>query len=142
MQSPRFDKLFTLAEANDLIPRLEVALRELQTKSGELRDRIGEMLKLDVAARRFPLQQLIERYPQLREAASQVAKLAEKIESYGCLLKDIEQGLVDFPWEMEEGRVVFLCWQSGEPSVVAWHSIDTGFAQRQILSGAPKQYLN
>jgi hypothetical protein len=137
-----FDRVFTPAEANELIPRLEVAVRELQTRAGELRARIADLVKLEPGARRLPLPQIIENYPELRETANQLAKAAEKVESYGCLLKDIDQGLIDFPCEMEEGRVVFLCWQFGEPAVIAWHPVDGGFAQRQPLSGAPKPYLN
>lgn len=142
MPRDQFDKVFTPAEANELIPRLEVAVRELQASAGELRGRIAELVALDPGARQLPLPQIIERYPQLRKTAGQLARAAEKIESYGCVLKDIDQGLVDFPWEMEEDRVVFLCWQFGEPAVIAWHPIDAGFAQRQPLSGAPKHYLN
>jgi hypothetical protein len=138
----RFDKLFTVAEANELIPRLEVAMRALQTKVGELRDRIAEVTEHDPAVRQLPLSELIQRHPQLRESANQVARAAEQIEVYGCLIKDIDQGLVDFPWEMDEDKVVFLCWQFGEPALIAWHPVDAGFAQRQLLPGAPKRYLN
>lgn len=142
MPSYRFDKLFSPIEANELIPRLEIAIRGLQTKATELRRLIAEMVKFDAAAKQLPLPQIIERYPQLQEAAAQVAQVVETIEAYGCLLKDIDQGLIDFPWEMEEGRIVFLCWQFGEPAVIAWHPVDAGFAQRQPLPGAPKHYLN
>jgi len=142
LPSHRFDKTFTPAEANELIPRLELAIRELQLRAAELRRQIAELVRFQPDARRFALPKMIERYPQLREPANQMAQAAEKIESYGCLLKDIDQGLVDFPCEMEEGQVVFLCWQFGEPAVIAWHPIDAGFAQRQPLSGAPKHYLN
>ena len=142
MPNYQFDKVFSLAEANELIPRLEIAIRQLQSKTGELRRSIAEVVKLDPAARQLPLPQIIERYPQLRESANQVAQAAEKIETYGCLLKDIDQGLVDFPWEIEEDRIVFLCWQFGEPAVIAWHPVEAGFAQRQPLPGAPKHYLN
>jgi hypothetical protein len=142
LPSYRFDKVFSPAEANELIPRLEVAIRDLQTKAGELRRRIAELVNLDPAARQLPLPKIIERYPQLRESATEVAQAAEKIETYGCLLKDIDQGLVDFPWEIEEDRVVFLCWQFGAAAVIAWHPVDAGFAQRQPLPGAPKRYLN
>ena len=142
MATYRFDKVFTPAEANDLIPRLELAVRELQTKAGDFRSRLAELAKLDSSTYQLSLPELIERYPQLRETAGQLARATEKIESYGCVLKDVDQGLIDFPWEIEEGQIVFLCWQFGEPSVIAWHPIDAGFAQRQPLSGAPKHYLN
>ncbi len=114
MPSYRFDKVFTPAEANELIPRLEVAIAELQARAGELRRRIADLIKFDPGAQQLPLPQIIERYPQLRETAGQLAQAAERIESHGCLLKDIDQGLVDFPWEIDEDQVVFLCWQLGE----------------------------
>ncbi len=142
MPSYRFDKVFTPAEANELIPRLEVAIAELQARAGELRRRIADLIKFDPGAQQLPLPQIIERYPQLRETAGQLAQAAERIESHGCLLKDIDQGLVDFPWEIDEDQVVFLCWQLGESAVIAWHPVDAGFAQRQPLPGAPKRYLN
>jgi len=138
----QFDKVFTPSEANELIPRLEIAIRELQARANELRGNINDLVKADPLARQLPLSALIKRYPELQKSAREIARAAEKIESYGCLLKDIDQGLVDFPWEMEEGEMAFLCWQFGEPAVIAWHPIDGGFAQRQPLSGAPKPYLN
>jgi hypothetical protein len=142
LSSYRFDRVFSPAEANELIPRLEVAMRELQSQAAELRRRIAEVVRLDPTARQLPLPRIVERFPQLREAAALMAQAAEKIETHGCLLKDIEQGLVDFPWEMEEDRIVFLCWQFGEPAVIAWHPVEAGFAQRQPLPGTAKPYLN
>ena len=117
-------------------------MRELQSQAAELRRRIAEVVRLDPTARQLPLPRIVERFPQLREAAALMAQAAEKIETHGCLLKDIEQGLVDFPWEMEEDRIVFLCWQFGEPAVIAWHPVEAGFAQRQPLPGTAKPYLN
>jgi len=38
--------------------------------------------------------------------------------------------------------VVFLCWQYGEPQLVAWHPIGQGFASRQPLAGTRKIVLN
>ena len=50
----------------------------------------------------------------------------------GIELKDIEQGLVDFP-ALREDREVYLCWQLGEEEVAFWHEITSGFAGRQPL---------
>jgi len=141
LASDRFDKIFTPAEANELIPRLELLIRQVQAWAGALRRKLAEVARFDPAASPPPLPQLIERYPELRESAARMAEVAHKIESYGCVLKDIDQGLVDFPGEVDED-VVFLCWQFGEPTVIAWHPIDGGFAQRKPLAGASKPYLN
>lgn len=137
-----FDKLFTPREANELIPTLEALIRELQARAGDLRERIGALLTDDAAIENERLAQIVERYPELREPASRMAEIAGKIDSLGCFLKDIDMGLVDFPWELDDGDVAFLCWQSGEAAVIAWHPVDGGFGQRRPLPGAAKQYLN
>ena len=71
-----------------------------------------------------------------------MAELTRKIESYGCFLKDIDLGLVDFPGEIQGDDVAFLCWQIGEPRIIAWHSVESGFGQRKPLPGGKKPYLN
>ena len=137
-----FDKLFTAREANELIPTLEVLIRELQLRANDLRERIGALLNHDVAIENERLAQIIERYPQLREPAARMAEIAGRIDSLGCFLKDIDQGLIDFPWELDDGDVAFLCWQFGEAAVIAWHPVEGGFGQRRPLPGAAKPYLN
>jgi hypothetical protein len=137
-----FDKLFSPEEACELIPKLELLIRDLQSRAGELRSRIAEVAARDPEAGQLELPEVIERHPELRAPASRMAELAQEIESLGCFLKDIDLGLIDFPWEIDEGKVVFLCWQPGEPEIVAWHTVERGFAARRPLPGAPKPYLN
>jgi hypothetical protein len=48
------------------------------------------------------------------------------------LLKDIEQGLIDFP-HLRDGREVYLCWRSGEKEIRYWHELDAGAVGRQLL---------
>jgi len=137
-----FDRLFNPQEAEELIPALEVLVRELQVNATEFRRALAEVLKRDPGAEAHELPAIIARYPQLRPLSSGLAELTHKIESFGCLLKDIDQGLIDFPFELDDGEVVFLCWQFGEPRIVAWHPVDGGFAQRKPLPGAAKPLLN
>jgi hypothetical protein len=138
----QFDKIFTPAEANELIPRLEILIRQAQSLADEFRREIEQLVRLDPATRRLDIPQMIKRYPRLRLPAARMTEVAQKIESYGCVLKDIDQGLIDFPCEIDEDHVVFLCWQFGEPVVAAWHPVEGGFAQRQPLPGARKPYLH
>jgi hypothetical protein len=138
----RFEKLFDSREADELIPTLEVLIRELQVNATELRRAIAEVLKADPEAEALELPAIISRYPELRAPSSKLAQLTRKIESFGCILKDIDQGLIDFPFEIDDDEVVFLCWQFGEPRVLAWHPVDGGFAERKPLPGAAKPLLN
>jgi hypothetical protein len=137
-----FDKLFDVMEANDLIPRLEVLIRTLQQRVGELRSQIAEIIERDPQVEALQLPQVLERYPQLREPSTRLNESAQAIEALGCFLKDIDLGLVDFPYQSENGEVVFLCWQFGEPGVFAWHAIDAGFDQRKALPGSAKPLPN
>jgi hypothetical protein len=51
----------------------------------------------------------------------------------GVEVKGIDEGLVDFPSE-RDGRVVYLCWRIGEPDILYWHEVHTGFQGRQPLT--------
>lgn len=55
-----------------------------------------------------------------------------RIHALGGVLKDINQGLVDFP-SLRDGREVFLCWKHGEESISFWHDTESGFAGRKPL---------
>jgi hypothetical protein len=73
-------------------------------------------------------------------AASEVADqfqrldgLVHEINATGAILKDVNTGLVDFPAKRGD-QEVYLCWQYGEDEILYWHSIDGGFAGRQLIS--------
>ena len=148
MARHRFEKLFSPDEANELIPRLEVLIRDLQVQAGVLRKRVNDLARFDDKLSDIDLPDVIARYPELQPIAARMSEIASEIEEMGCFLKDVDQGLIDFPFLIdaseagEEDEVVFLCWQYGEPRVVAWHAIDSGFAERHPLPGASKPLLN
>lgn len=54
------------------------------------------------------------------------------LQELGLEVKDINQGLVDFPAQ-REGRGIYLCWRYDEPRITHWHELDAGFAGRQPL---------
>lgn len=59
-------------------------------------------------------------------------QLVQEIHGRGIEVRDVRRGLVDFP-SMRHGAEVHLCWLRGEPEIGYWHSLDTGFANRQPL---------
>ena len=70
---------------------------------------------------------------RMQGLVDQMAAGVARIEAMGITLRDIGEGLVDFP-ALVNGRQVWLCWRNGEDAVGYWHSIDTGFSGRQPLS--------
>lgn len=131
------DRTFTLDEAQSLLPILESLLRTAITGKQLMEEVEAEMQSLshriflnggthvDVVA--------VARRKAERARAEHRAKdaLAE-IDSIGVQVKDIDIGLLDFPCEVE-GRVVLLCWKTGETSITHWHGTDEGFAGRKPI---------
>lgn len=128
-------RLFTVEEAEALIPELTEILRSLQDCSREL-----EAVRRDLttAARTAKgnghVAEPAARGSRQRaeELVAEINRLHARILGLGCELKGIEDGLIDFPAE-RDGRTVYLCWRLGEPRIAWWHDLDTGFAGRQPL---------
>jgi hypothetical protein len=66
------------------------------------------------------------------ELKAEIVRTISRIEAYGCVLKDIDLGLIDFP-ALRNGRPVFLCWKAGEAAVRHWHGTDENFTLRKAL---------
>lgn len=65
-------------------------------------------------------------------AGNELKDAIESIHETGCIVKDLDMGLVDFPTTYQ-GREVYLCWKLGEPSIAWWHGVDEGFAGRKPI---------
>jgi hypothetical protein len=131
------NKTFTLGEAQTLLPVVEALLRkaqdaqvraeELEYEMQQLSHRIflsgGMHVDVSAAARR--------RAERDKAVQSGRDTLAE-IDSIGVQVKDLELGLLDFPYVMD-GKTVLLCWKLGEPAITHWHTEEEGFAGRKPL---------
>ncbi len=130
-------KRFTLAEAQRLVPKVERLLR----------DAIDRKSAFDEAERN--LQSFTERVMMLggmlvdrarafglrngREAAvTHLRESLEAIQELGCVVKDLDVGLIDFP-TLFHGQEVYLCWKLGESDIAFWHGVDEGFRGRKAI---------
>jgi hypothetical protein len=66
-----------------------------------------------------------------REAGA-IGGIVEEIEGEGVQIKDLDLGLLDFPWRRGE-ELVLLCWRLGEDEIEYWHGMDEGYAGRKPL---------
>jgi hypothetical protein len=123
-------KLFTIDEANAMLPELRTKLERLQrlyTEIGEMR----ELARAAAAASEFGGG--MEGGSGYVHSLYEVGKITTEINDAGVQLKDYTRGLIDFPM-MRGGRIVLLCWQLGEGDEIEWwHDTDAGFAGRQPL---------
>ncbi len=130
-------QLFTVDEANALIPRLELIMERMQRRGIELRQAIEAMAREgDTPMMNVEVGQLLERRPELQALVDDLEQCIAEIEELGAQFKGLELGLVDFPSEIE-GQIGLLCWQYGEKEITHWHALDGGFEGRQPLPSAP-----
>jgi hypothetical protein len=68
------------------------------------------------------------------EAAADIAAIIGELEGLGVQVKDLDQGLIDFPARHPtRDETVLLCWHLGEEDVGYWHGLEEGFAGRKPL---------
>ena len=136
------EQLFSLAEANALVPRLELILERMQRASLIIREELSSLAEELGEARlaRLSVHQLLQRKPNLHPLFEQLSQSVEEIEEYGCLFKGLELGLVDFLANID-GEIVELCWQYGEKEVTYYHGREEGFAGRRLLDPRQKRPL-
>jgi hypothetical protein len=128
-------KTFTIDEAQSLLPVLESLLKraiegkqlaeEVQSGLSELARRIylSGGMRVDVS-------QVIKQRAEVEAHLQRVRESIVEIDSIGVQVKDLETGLLDFPCRVDD-QVVLLCWRLGEPTIEHWHTIETGFKDRQ-----------
>lgn len=80
----------------------------------------------------IPPSELAEATAELEEKATAVAGSLEEITALGVQVKDLDEGLVDFPARRGDEEVL-LCWKLGEDEVAYWHGLEEGFAGRKPL---------
>jgi len=124
-------KIFTVQEANALLPEVRIITGKIQRAHRKLSQFRDEAKEAAEAAEQGGggMANGVVYATILTDLTTQMAQL----EALGVQLKDFERGLVDFP-SLREGRVVLLCWQLGEGDELEWwHDVDAGFAGRTPL---------
>src|SRR6202165_3691999 len=120
-------RLFTLKEAERARQELEPFLVEAMNcrkKLGGLENELSA-----VSARIMMMGGVIVPYEKLAAVRMQHEQLAETLKSAlnriletGCLIKDLDVGLLDFPAVINK-QDVYLCWKLGEDRIRFYHQI-------------------
>ncbi len=130
-------RVFTVEEANRLVPLVEERLRWFQSavhQIVEAQDSISVLIVLGAEELDSPEHRaLLDKRTFLEELVEQYSEKLEEFNRLGCLIKDLDQGLVDF-YGHKDGRLIFLCWRMGEQGVNYWHEIHSGFSGRRPVS--------
>lgn len=126
---------FTLAEAEALLPLVTGLLRQAVTLKAEHSKTTQE---LHAAARRVALsggalvdaKQVLQWRARRDAAAARLNEIIEEVQSHGCMVKDLDLGILDFP-TLYKDREVYLCYRLDEPGINFWHGVDEGYRGRK-----------
>jgi len=123
-------RYFTIEEANRLIPQIQGMLDRLRQGQQHLRTHRPTAEATAQTASGNGGGSDAGAY--LSDYSQTLARSLAQLQALGVLVKDIEQGLIDFP-HWREGREVYLCWKYGEERIDYWHETDSGYSGRQPL---------
>ena len=124
-----FPRLFTIEEANTLLPKLQELLKDVGVHRDRIREKAPQLEPILKASASNGGGKIGSEYGV---EAYNLYLAIERIRELGVLLKDLDMGLLDFPHE-RDGRIVFLCWHPPEERVGYWHEIQAGYQGRQPL---------
>lgn len=130
-------RFFTLQQAERLLPSVERSVREAiewkqqhQTAQNGLRDLMQRvMMSGGMMVDREATMKMRENWDS---AAAKLQDSMNRIQDSGCLVKDLDIGLLDFP-TLYRGEEVYLCWRLGETRIEFWHGVDEGFRGRKPI---------
>jgi hypothetical protein len=130
-------KRFTLTEASRLLPEIEKLIRDAVSLKSRYQDAERDLQSFTQrVAMAGGMMIDRDRAMELRSArdrhGERLRAVVEHIHEYGCLVKDLDTGLIDFP-TLFRGREVYLCWRLGEERIAHWHGVDEGFAGRKPI---------
>jgi hypothetical protein len=130
-------KLFTIEQANAMLPLVKAITSDLATLAGEVTDRRRRLAML-TAGRELKAgdpyaEELAQIEAELEKDIIRIQEFIAELRALGVEPKGAMEGLVDFP-SLMDGRIVYLCWRLGEPEVLHWHELEAGYAGRQSLT--------
>jgi hypothetical protein len=133
------NRIFSVEEANRLIPYLEQALGTLAASARDIAalqrevQVLGAIESTGATSKNHDVKELREKEARCARLLEEFRTSLHELASRGCILRDLDLGLVDF-YTMARDKVVCLCWRLGEPTIAHWHTTDEGFSGRRPLS--------
>jgi hypothetical protein len=118
-----FPRLFTVGEANALLPAVRGLTERIQENIQRLKNKSKIVIRdeqLDPGAADF--MDRLQENSEIARLVSEVKDGVEQIQSYGCICKGAEQGLVDFRDCWERSGLFMLA--KGETTISYWHRIE------------------
>jgi hypothetical protein len=125
--------MFTLVEANALLPEIEKLLAQLHNHR-EFHQRLHD---------RFFMQELLHQADKkasnldqdakhVDDTALELEKIVDQIHALGCALRSLEPDIIDFLGNWNE-EPVYFCWRRGEKEILFYRSLNSPISERVLL---------
>ena len=122
--------LFTPQTANKALPEIRRLFSNILKYKKQAVALQGQVEIIIQSGGQF--EQFVKKKQDLNNAVSNYYKAIEELEATGVVIKDVEQGLLDFPSKRFDEEV-WLCWKVEESEIKFWHAKDEGFTGRKPL---------
>ncbi len=126
---PNRAKVFSLEEANALIPQIESLLANYEAQHHAFQS-LEEQLFFEELLDCTTLPE--DEIKTLEENLIKLEVEIRKIQKLGCLLRHPEKGWVDFLARRDKEWICY-CWRRGEEKILFFHTLRGGFLDRQPL---------
>jgi hypothetical protein len=127
---------FTPEEANAALDEVRPLVERMVTQRRAHVDALTRQEELEARIRGngggIPPAELAGAAAEVEREARRLAKIVGELGELGVQVKDLDEGLVDFP-ALHHGETVLLCWKLGEDEIGYWHTVEDGFAGRRPL---------
>lgn len=143
MATYEFKKFFTVEDAVEWLPWVVSQLKQAHAELRELQDGVILSKRLLLARKNSGRQTsdaevmaLQKRFEGFEEA---VQRWVDRFAEQGIILREIETGLIDFPYRAERsGDIYFLCWRLKEDGIFYFHGLNEGFSGRHPITLLPE----
>lgn len=130
-------KRFHLAEAQRLIPEVSRLLSDAIAAKSEYQETEGAVQAFSTRVAMMggvilDREAVLEARKRRDQVVARLRGAIEGVQALGCVVKDLDIGLVDFP-TLLRGEEVYLCYKLGEEAIAFWHGVDEGFRGRKAI---------
>ena len=130
-------KFFTLQQAEKILPDVSSAIREAISRKAQYEHIESEWQSFSqrmaiLGGVHVDRARVLERKNARQESAAALKRALDRVQEFGCLVKDLDTGLIDFP-TLFQGEEVYLCWKLGEEGIQFWHGLNEGFRGRKPI---------
>lgn len=129
-------KIFTLEQAGAMLPLVRAIVKDMAELARDVIDRRERLAMLRDGRPKGQndvyQQELAQIDQELQHDTVRLREYVEELQALGVEPKNGPEGIVDFRCLME-GRVVYLCWKLGEPTINHWHELEGGISGRREL---------